>query len=136
MHPEKNHPNLHGRSIFLVEAEQLLGEMTAICYVGEGFSKVELDTVVPDNLLEIMDKKGIESAIIHPSNSIEEASILKAHEAGKKIVVIKRRVPIIAEDIPMYDRLGEAGVPLIDKSTNFESYFGDSLSRLSRLFEE
>jgi hypothetical protein len=65
---------------------------------------------VPANLVEYMDQHGLESAIIHTALLEDEAPVLKAHQAGKKIVFVKRDPPCMKEEADMYKRLEDAGI--------------------------
>lgn len=130
---KETHPALRGQSAFLIESQLILSEYFVHCYINEGMSRVDVDTEVPSDLLEIMQNRELDSAILHTSSLADETPILEAHLAGRHIVVIKRNPPATREELQMYSRLEEAGVVTIEKTTGC---FDTALERLSQMFSE
>lgn len=129
----ETHPNLRGKSVLFVESQLILSEYYAWCYFSERMRRVDISTEVPHNLFETMEQRGIDSAILHTSSLLVETPILEAHEAGKKIIVIKRNPPATSDEAEMYSRFERAGIVTVEKNiTCFET----ALNLLSKMFDE
>ena len=124
--------NLSGHSVLLVESRKLLGEMFAEGYVTHEMKPIEAKEFVPENLLEFMNKNGLESAIIHTALLQDEQLILEAHRRGKKIVVIERDPPATTDEADMYQRLESEGIATTPKRLFSQSA---AFTLLSSLFE-
>lgn len=131
MTPER-YKNLEGRSVLILESDGCSRHVSAECFVG-GMKPIEEGDLLPRNLLEYMNEKGFEAAIIHPCTLRYEQEILNAHQAGKKIVVIEG-VWCSAEQEEMYRKLEEAGVSIFKKSA--ENPPDGSVGILDKLFAE
>lgn len=123
-----NQEALRDTSILLVEAETLLAIMYAKCFVDLQIPTVFTETQIPENLLELMESKGIDAAILHISAEKEKNAILVAHRAGKKIIVIRRSPPTTWLEVRMYKEFEAAGIPMVDKSADA---FDRALEKLS-----
>jgi choline kinase len=130
MTPE-THPVFTGHS--LSESETTLGLWGSQCDMEENFTTVAGDFIIPNNLLQVMEEKNIDAAIVHTASLHDEQPVLEAFNAGKNIVVVKRNPPTTIEENEMYKRLEKAGVATIEKTESTEGCLATALNRLSEL---
>ena len=79
----------------------------------KNFNGVEFDY----NLLEMMITHQFDIAVFHVAGPLDERNVLEAHQAGKKIIVLKR----FAADNNLhmiYENLRKAGIPSCLKMGN------------------
>jgi hypothetical protein len=128
----ERYPNLEGRSILIVESKNRGGILYDNCFSSANMRKFEFAEWCPQNLLEFMNQKDIELAIIHPSAISDAEEIIAAHKAGKKIVVIEG-VWCTSDQGNMYQRLEKEGIPLIEKELKINEE--ESLKIYDQLFK-
>ena len=107
---------LKGRSLLIIESEKFTGFLFQECLVGRNMDRIVTSDHIPnqEGLLEFMNNNGLDAAIIHTSNPEDEKNIMKANDAGKKILIITRD-PLTKDEIAFYENLEQKGVATITK---------------------
>lgn len=125
--------NLKGHSLLIIESKKLARSFHSLARVIAEMEPIEWRKSVPRNLLDYMNKNGIETAIIHPTNTDEVPEIIKAHQAGKKIVVLEGYW-VSKEQGEMYEKLEKEGIAIVNKLEN--DTLVNSLNILSELLSK
>lgn len=118
MSPE-NKNYLRGLSILVIESGYPAFEISDQCLVLHNARSVDLQRVVPKDLLHYLEENSIDAAIIHPAGLGDKEEILQAHSGGRKLVVIKRDPPASPEERQMYKCFEEAGITTIAKRADY-----------------
>lgn len=97
--------------------------------------ETETEPIVRENLLEIMEERNLRIALIHPRHIGEESAIIAAHQAGKTIVIGRRRTVFMEEADPLLielQHLKEAGVNMIRRDADYLNNAINTLVKLSQ----
>jgi|GEM_PF-3611792 len=124
---------LSGKSVLIIESKDFAAWMVTELYVRRGVKDIVVVGDLPnkEKLLNYMDSKNLDGAIIHTAFPEDEEQILNAFNAGKKILVLKRDSTMSLEEDSFYKRLEENGIATISKSmrSKIEDYI-DTLESL------
>jgi hypothetical protein len=133
MTPER-YPNIEKHSLLIVESKDFGAMIYANCFVRANMRNIQFSEECPRNLLDFMNEKDLELAIIHPNWVHDDEAIIEAHKAGKKIVVIEG-LWCANEQGEMYERLKNAGIICVEKDYN-KLYSDESLATYDKLFSQ